>query len=302
MKPTLRLLLAAGLAALFFSCNQTRKEAVTANGISQTDSTANQFISSSAAVENGKDSDRKFIRTADLKFKVKSVVNSTYAIENITNQFGGFVAYTNLESSINNKTVIPVSADSSLETTYFTVSNAITLRVPNTKLDTVLKSVSLLIDYLDYRIIKADDVALQLLSNKLTQGRVASHEQRLTNAIDNRGKKLNETARAEELLLNRQEQSDNAKISNLSYQDQINFSTITLSIYQRPAMKRELISNEKNIDSYTPGFGSRMLDALKTGWKSMEAFFVFIAQFWGIILLAVPAMILYRKFAHKIKK
>ena len=302
MKATSKLLVTIGLTTLLFACSQSRNEKMSADQNAAMDSTANKFISSSAAVENGKDSTRKFIRTADLKFKVKSVVNATYAIENITNQLGGFVTFTNLNSTIDNTTTTAVSADSSLETTYFTVVNAITLRVPNTKLDTTLKSIATLIDYLDYRVIKADDVALNMLANKLTQDRSTKNEQRLTNAIDNRGKKLNETTTAEELLLSKQEQSDNAKISNLSLQDQINFSTISLNIYQRQAIKRELISNNKNIDEYTPSFGSRILDALKTGWDILQSIIIFIAQMWGLILFAVVAYIIYKRFGHKLKK
>ena len=59
------------------------------------------FVSSTAAVENNKDSTRKFIRTADLKFKVKDAIRSTYDIENIIVKQGGFVTYTNLASTIN---------------------------------------------------------------------------------------------------------------------------------------------------------------------------------------------------------
>jgi hypothetical protein len=305
MKTTTKLFAAIGLITLFFACNQSSTQDSTsakAENEMMMDSTANEFISSSAAVENGKDSTRKFIRTAELKFKVKSVVNATYAIENITNQFGGFVAFTELNSNIDNTTTTTVSADSSLETTYFTVANTMTLRVPNTQLDTTLKSIATFIDFLDYRIIKADDVALNLLANKLTQDRAKKTEKRLTTAIDNRGKKLKETTAAEELLSGKQEQSDNAKISNLSLQDQVNFSTITLSIYQRQAIKRELTSNNKNIDEYTPGFGSRIVDSFKSGWEILQNIIIFIAQMWGLILVAVVVYFLYRRFGHKLKK
>ena len=212
---TIKIILGLGLSILLFGCSQSSDES---NSMAQ-DSTSNAFISSSAAVENVKDTTRRFIRSADLKFKVKSVIKSTYDIEEITNRQGGFVTFTNLTSNIDNTTTTAVSADSSLETTYYTVTNSITLRVPNTKLDTTIKEISNNIDYLDFRIIKAEDVALQILSNNLTQKRSAKNEERLTNAIDNRGKKLNETTVAEEILLSKQEQADNAKISNLSLTD-----------------------------------------------------------------------------------
>lgn len=263
---------------------------------------ASGFMSSSAAQENGKDSTRKFIRTADLKFKVKSVINSTYAIENITKRFDGFVTYTNLNSDIDNRTLIAMSADSSVETTYYTVSNSMTIRVPNTQLDTTLKSIATLIDYLDYRIIKADDIAIQYLSNQMTQNRVEKNEERLKSAIDNRGKKLNETTNAEENLLNKQEQSDNAKIANLTLNDQVNYSTITLSIYQRQTIKRELIANNSNVSEYEPGFGSKLWESLKFGWEILEGFFIFIAKLWGVILIGIVFFIIIKKVVDKYSK
>lgn len=297
---TTKIILGIGIIISLFGCGPSAEEKM--NHARMNDSVSNAFISSTAAVENSKDTTPKFIRTADLKFKVKNVIKSTYNIEDITNRQGGFVTYTNLTSNIDHVTNTAVSADSSLETTYYIVSNSITLRIPNTKLDSTLKEISKNIDYLDYRIIKADDVALQILSNNLTQKRSAKNEQRLTNAIDNRGKKLNETTVAEEVLLSKQEQADNAKVSNLSLMDQINFSTINLSIYQRLTIKRELISNDKNIDEYEPGIGSNILEALKFGWDILEAFLVFLIKLWGLFLFGILAYILYRKFGHKLKK
>lgn len=297
---TIKIILGLGLSISLFGCGRSSEEKMESKAMS--DSTYSAFISSSAAVENGKDTTRRFIRTADLKFKVKSVIKSTYNIEELTSRQDGFVTYTNLTSNIDNVTTTAVSADSSLETTYYTVTNAITLRVPNTKLDTTLKEISKNIDYLDYRIIKAEDVALQILSNNLTQKRSAKNEERLTNAIDNKGKKLNETTVAEEVLLSKQEQADNAKISNLSLTDQIKFSTINLSIYQRQTIKRELISNDKNIDEYEPSFGRKILEALKYGWVILETFLVFLTKLWGLFLFAIVAYFIYKKYGHKLKK
>ena len=297
---TTKIILGLGLSISLFGCGPSAEKKSKADS-SMADSSSNAFISSSAAVENGKDTTRRFIRTADLKFKVKSVIKSTYNIEDLTSRQDGFVTYTNLTSNIENVTTTAVSADSSLETTYYTVTNSITLRVPNTKLDTTLKEISKNIDYLDYRIIKAEDVALQILSNNLTQKRSAKNEERLTNAIDNRGKKLYETTVAEEVLLSKQEQADNAKISNLSLTDQIKFSTINLSIYQRQTIKRELISNDKNIDAYEPGLGTKLLEALKYGWDILETFIVFLTKLWGLFLFAIVVYFIYRKYGHKLK-
>ncbi len=291
-----------GLFILFllYNCKSANERGIEL--ITAADSTANVFVSSSAAVEKGQDTSRKFIRTADLKFKVLSVIKSTYDIENITNRQAGFVTYTNLNSNIDRVTITSISADSSLVTTYYTVTNTITLRVPNTRLDTTLREISRNIDYLDYRIIKADDVALQILSNSLTQKRSKASEERLSNAIEKRGKKLVETTEAEELLLNKQEQSDHARISSLSLKDQIEFSTVNLIIYQRQTVKRELVSNDKNIEEYKPGFGLRVIESLKFGWTILEAIIVFFIKIWGIILIGAVVFFMYKRYGHKLKK
>ena len=109
---TQKIILGLGLFLSFTACNSTgnKKEA----DMVLSDSVTAKSVSSSAAVENGKDTTHKFVRTADLKFKVKSVIKSTYDIEDITNQQGGFVTYTKLTSNINNVSTTAISTDSSL--------------------------------------------------------------------------------------------------------------------------------------------------------------------------------------------
>ena len=291
------IILGLGIILSLFSCTPKNSEQAESNP-TVSDTISNAFISSSAASDNTQHTTHKFIRTADLKFKVKSVIHTT----DITARQGGFVTYTNLTSTIDNVSSKTVSSDSSLETTYYTVSNSITLRVPNIRLDTTFKEIAKSIDFLDYRIIKADDVALQILANNQTQKRSARNEARVTRAIDNRGKRLKETTVAEEDLLSKQEQADNAKIANLSLTDQLKFSTINLIVYQRPTFKRELIPNDKNIKAYEPNFGTKLLDALQTGWNILQAVIIFIFNLWGVILLGVAIYFLYRVYVRKFRE
>ena len=261
-----------------------------------TDSTS--VISSSAAVEN-KNSNRKFVRTADVKFKVKNVAKSTYAIEDATTKFGGFVTYTNLQSNIHSEDKTKVSQDSTLVTTKYKVDNNITIRVPNTKMDTVIKTIAKQIHFLDYRIIKADDVSLQMLSNELAQKRSNSSEKRLENAIDSKGKKLNQVVDAEATLDAKKEQNDASKLQNLSLQDQVNFSTLTLNIYQDESIKQEMVANEKSINAYRPNIGLQIWDSIKTGWFMLENIISFVVVLWPFALIGLLGFLGYKKFLKK---
>ena len=287
-------LLALGLV---LSCKESAsKENAAYAEEAVTDSTS--VVSSSAAVEN-KNSNRKFVRTADVKFKVKNVAKSTYAIEDATTKFGGFVTYTNLQSNIHSEDKTKVSQDSSLVTTKYKVDNNITIRVPNTKMDTVIKTIAKQIHFLDYRIIKADDVSLQMLSNELAQKRSNSSEKRLENAIDSKGKKLNQIVKAEETLDAKKEQNDASKLQNLSLQDQVNFSTLTINIYQDESIKQEMVANEKSINAYRPNIGLQIWDSIKTGWFMLENIVSFIVVLWPFVLIGFLGFLGYKKFLKK---
>lgn len=286
------------LSVLVYSCkdqvaHEERIEAAEAIDTAAIDS--QEMISSSAAKEDPK-SERKFIRTADIKFKVKDVTKSTYFIEDATAKFGGFVTFTDLKSEIIEKNETKVSQDSTLITTKYAVTNDITIRVPNTRLDTILKTIAKQIDFLDYRIIKADDVSLKLLSNQLTQKRGENSEKRLEKAIDSKGKKLDNVIEAEEKLDTKRENQDIAKLENLSLKDQVNFSTISLSIYQNQSVRQEMTPNEKSINAYRPNIGLQIWDSIKTGWFMLEAIIAFVFQLWGIALIGFLIWFGYKKF------
>jgi hypothetical protein len=294
-KITKRSLILLAVIALIISC----KKSEVASEESTSDIAVNSdSISSSAAVEK-EGSTRKFIRTADLKFKVKNVTQSTYAIENITNKFDGFVTYTNLQSNIIDKFETKISQDSILETTRYNVENNITIRVPNKRLDTVIKSISKQIDFLDYRIIKADDVSLKMLSNQLSQKRSSTNEKRVEKAIDTKGKKINDIMEAENNLASQKEQNDNSKLENLSIQDQINFSTLTIQIYQHESVKQEMIANTKDYNYYKPNIGIRIIDSLKTGWYVLLDVIVFIIEIWWLLFITIGGFFLYKKYLKK---
>jgi hypothetical protein len=257
---------------------------------------SNGFMSSSAAQVTKKDSARKFIRTADMRFRADNVYHSTYAIEDIINKHNGFVTLSNLHSNVSCTNKVAVSADSLLETTYYTVENTMSLRIPNVSLDSVLKEIAAQIVFLDYRVITASDVSLQLMANKWSQRRAERHHDRLENAIDTKAKKLRETSEAEESLAQKEELADYNKLNNLSLIDQVNYSTINLQVYQREVTKKELIPNEKNIREYEPGLLSKMKDSLKDGWVFLEGLLVFLLKLWPLLPLAFLLYIFFKKY------
>ena len=295
--PPMRLFPASVFLCVVFllGCNNNRSYEKGITDLSATaDSATVSALSSLAAVADSQDTEHKFIRTADLKFKVQSVVQSTHDIEDVTARQGGFVTYTNLSSTIEQSSSVPVSSDSSLETTYFGVTNSMILRVPNNRLDTTLKEIARTVDYLDFRIIKADDVSLQIFSNELAQKRGRQHQNRLQTDIDTRKSKLAEVTQAEEILSTGQEETDRSQIANLALAGQIRYSTVNLNFYQREGVRTETVAIRKEQPPYVPPFGNRLLGSVRSGWLILQELVLFLTRLWPLLLAGTGLYLAYR--------
>lgn len=246
------------------------------------------------------DSHRVFVRKADLYFKVKDVKNATFDIERIVTANNGYVTSSMLESNTNFKNSVRVSKDSMQDVINYTVHNDIVMRIPNDELDKTLTEISALIDYLDYRKIKADDVTKQFQSAKLSENRFVSHKKRVENAIDNKGKKLNQTVEAENDLLVKQEWADDTKLNTIELAHDVAYSTVNISIYQRETSKKETYAYAMPIEPYQPNFGSKLLSSVSDGAAIFGEIILFFIRLWPIVVVII-GLVLLIKFILKQK-
>lgn len=260
-----------------------------------------EIISSSAATNVNIDENRKIIRTADMKFQVDNVANATYGIENIAVQFGGWVSFTNLSSEVENTYTVKTSEDSSLVITQYRVTNTITIRTPWESLDTTLKSLVPFIEYLDYRIVKAEDVTFDLLAEKMKQKRLADYSARMKRYSNTSNADLQDHIAAEEQILRQQEDADRAYIEELKLYDNIRYSTITLQIYETSKYQKWMIPNPETFEDYKPGFGKRIWEAIKFGWIVIQEIIIVITKLWGLILIGFGVYFLVRFLTRRYK-
>jgi hypothetical protein len=260
--------------------------------LNQTDSISTAALFASA--------DRKFIRTADVKFKTSDVQHTTEKIENLTRRYNGFVTHTQLTSSVLSTHTIPVSPDSLLERQEYTVENSMTIRVPATQLDSLIHEIGKLAEFIDFRILKADDIHLQLLENTLKVNRAATAEKRYTAAIDVKSKKLDENIKAEEQVLALQNESDSRQLNTLAQMDKVNFSAISLNFYQPVTYRYARLANHQNFKAYKPGLLIRLSQAFATGWTIFEEIILFLVSIWALILGSMVGIWLYKRYKLKL--
>ena len=243
-----------------------------------------QAVISSSAMPNLKDSLHKFIRTVHVKCKVHNVIQSTGIIEDAASKWQGYVCLSNLHQEAEPVTKTAISSDSTLENTYYTSQNEMLIRVPNEKLDSFLKEMAAQVQFLDFRIIQANDVGLICWENNRKEQRIQKYVVRMEKGIDEKGKKLPEINRAEESLLAKQEQADNSLLANLSLNDQVTYSTVNLTLYQRQNVFREWVGNETRFKEFESGFFHKIKNAFVSGCLYFELVLLFLIRYWLFIL------------------
>ncbi|PXV64681.1 uncharacterized protein DUF4349 [Dysgonomonas alginatilytica] len=264
-----------------------------------TSSSQSNFISSLAASTSNDDGVHKFIRTAQMKFRVKDIPKATYTIEDIIIKNNGFI----IRSAINNEnsysTTTNISTDSSLVIHYSNLVADLTLRVPYSKLDTVLKQMAPLALEINYRTIEANDITLQLLSEKMKQERMSKKGKRVSEAINNKGHKLNDVMDAEEVLDNTLEETDKTKLAEYEINDQVEYSIITIKLYQSTSVYKEKVLREKPVEEYQASLSEKAKDSLYNGWIIISSLFIFLLNIWPLIIIGVIAAVLYFKYKKK---
>jgi hypothetical protein len=278
------------LIVLFISCQQQRhaewKDAAEGSPLATADSLSAPAIS---------DTFRLFVKTADLRFRVNEVLESTRQMEQLVSREGGFLIQSNLQSSVEQVTQTPVSPDSMLERTYYTVSNEIRFRIPNARFDTVMQQLTASQQFLDSRRISFDDVSLQYWRNNDAQARLTESVSRNRNVSLHKARQANQAVYVDEVTLNRQQERDEARLQNKHLQDQVAFSTVSVYIYQSPLEKRTLIPMFKTIAPYEPGFWLKAQSSLSDGWKLLSGLFLLLLRGWTLLFLLLLGWWVYRR-------
>jgi hypothetical protein len=231
--------------------------------------------------------DKKFIKRAELKFKVGNVLYATEKMEDLTTKYGGYMLYSNLANRFENSDRSRISRDSILLSKEIEVVNQLQLRIPNNKLDSFIRELDPLVVLLDYRVIKLNDVTLQFISNQQKTERLQTYEKRQVRHIDSKPSKLQETSNAEDHLLDRQNQADDTKLQSMALDDQVKYCDLSIDIYQKTLITKETIANFDYVSDVKPAFFARMWDSIVQGWHILEEVVIFLVKIWGIAVLII---------------
>lgn len=273
------------------------------NTIAFTAPIVKNFLATQAAAQDMDIIKRPLIKTAKLRFKVKDVVNSSYGIEARALGNEGYILQSNITSQESGYRSVRMSADSSLIIRNYEIKGDLVIRVPQENLYTFLDEIAKEATLIDYRLLNAKDLTLDLFANSLEEKRLDRKTRRMGTAIATRSGKLADAVEAEEALDAAEQHADNVKISEFRMQDDMKLSTVTIEIYQDELEYKEVVKNTEQIDEYEPGLGHHIKNALLSGWNGFCSIFIFVVNLWPLLILLVAiGYIIYRNRKNKKKE
>lgn len=246
-------------------------------------------LSSSAARIGFSDSLYQFIRTAQLKFKTPNVVRSSFAIEDVVDQHGGYVEHSKIESKIREENQVRCSKDSAWRVVKFVTYNQLNARIPAENLDQALKALRPFVSYLDYRIVDASNISFDKYANELKRRRIAAYSDQQQKFAPK------EQAQTADQLLQRQIESDESLVENMRTEDKVKFSTVEIYLYQNEEVSMEKIPVFYDLKPYDSGFGMQFTDSLALGWEIVEMIVLLIVKMWSVLLILALVLILIRQ-------
>jgi hypothetical protein len=254
---------------------------------------ASQVSSSAATYEDGK---RKFIRTAQAQFRVKDVYRSALAIEDVAAAQGGFVVDNRIYAQTMNTQRRPAGKGILVELTEYTMQGDITVRVPSDNTQAFLRTIANQMEFLDQRSFNAADAQFQILRQQLAYQR-EQEAQRQIGQVAQQGGRIYDKVDAIAAQSGAKQQRDEALIQQKEFEDKVEFSTISLSLYQMSKIRKtELPDVEAIFRDNSPGFFSRLGDSLRVGWYGILDLFIALMRAWPVWLLLFAGAVAFRRW------
>ena len=241
------------------------------------------------------DGQRKFVRTADLRFRVKDVYRSALALEDLAAARGGFVTRNEISAQVLNVQRRKLGNHKLIELAEYTLQGQLIVRVPSAQTQSFLRASAQQIDFLDQRNFEAMDVQFNLLREALAYQRSQTTQSDLTD-IARQGGKPDQRAAVIGARDSAQAARDEAQVAQQEIADKVAFSTIQIAIYQ-PAQIRstELTDVDAILYDSGPPLFERLAEALRDGWHTALDLLVLLVNAWPIWLLLSVAVYAYRR-------
>ncbi len=256
-------------------------------------------LSSTAATYQ--DSDREFVRTADLSMEVENVYASTTKIESKVSELGGFVTKSNLESRVWTNQTFPVTKDSAVEVKKYNVENQMTVRIPQRELGNFLNSLGEEMTFLNFRNISADDVSLDFVLAELEKDRMNLTHQKL-DKLENQTGKIPEKQSVVTNSDHNQSEINFQKVATMKLKDEVAYSSVSLLISEKEKIAQTMVINPQSYDDkFRPEFTYRAGNSIKEGFYFFQNLLIGLLYIWPLWIVGIMVFLFVRYQIRKAK-
>lgn len=203
---------------------------------------------------------RQIIKTANYRIQVKDVDASSRRANELAQRHGGYVS------------------ESALTNSNYEITNAITIRVPAIRFDSLLDDLGGEAIFTQYKRISSQDVTEEYVDITTRLKTKKEVRDRYVDILRNKAKTVEDVLRAEEQIRIIQEEIE-AKEGRLRYlKDQVAMSTVHLELYQE-------IEYTPEPTVYRRSFWSNIVSGLENGWELLQGIVIFLVNIWPLLIL-----------------
>ncbi|HEX9981596.1 MAG TPA: DUF4349 domain-containing protein [Flavobacterium sp.] len=171
---------------------------------------------------------------------------------------------------------------------YESVFRNITVRIPAQHFDAFLTDVGKGVSYFDRKEISARDVTEEFIDADARLKTKKALEARYLSLLGKAGKISEIVAIEKELAVIREEIE--AKEGQLKYlRDRVALSTVSIEFYRKVALE----------SGVTASYGSKMWNAIKSGFNGISVFFIGLLHIWPFIIILVLGIFMIRRKLRK---
>jgi len=229
----------------------------------------------------------KLVKTADMRFKVKNVEETSRQIVTLTKSIKGLVLRNRIGSSEINNSKVRKSGDSVMQVTTFNTHGEITVKIPSEHLDDFMADVTKMGLYINNRRTEISDMSLDYLSAQL------KYQNRRELVNQQKAGKVVIKNPANVMLL--KDEMIDQQIGNKTIDDAVRNSVVNLSFYQSNTIFKEIVVND-DPEAYKLPFFKRMIDNVANGWTLFGEMLLALVNIWMFIVAAIVAWLLIWRY------
>lgn len=215
------------------------------------------------------ETERKLIKTADIRFQVEDLEKSTKKIEALTKQFSGII--TGMFQNNN----------------HYSIRNTLTVRVPATDLDRFLEAVELESVYTEQKRITAQDVTEEFMDISTRLETKKAVRDRYIAILREKAQTVKDILDAEEKIRVIQEEIESIEGRLKFINNRTSLSTVNVEIYQE-------VEYEAPPSAYNKSFLTQLKDGFLNGWALILDIALGLVSIWPILLILI-LLLVFRK-------